>query len=117
MNKNEKLELKLPTSQWYTLDDVFNSNPQFPHRITARVRHTNAIIAGKTVEIGCILGGKGRPQKVYALTPVSKLVLDAAEAKGINLVEKAREKLILVVSMKTSTVSPVTPKAILTVMH
>lgn len=116
MNKKEKLELKLPISQWYTLEDVFNLNPQFTHKITARVRHTNAIEEGKTAEIGCILGGKGRPQKVYALTPVSKLILDAAKVKGIDLIEKAEEKLINVVSMKPFKVSHVIPKAILTVI-
>lgn len=88
-----------PTTQYFTIDELWALNPKFVE-ITLRVRLTKAIDEdGKVVEIGSIPGGKGRPKKVFAYTPVTKIVLDKAEAAGITLVDKAREKFMDVVSV------------------
>lgn len=106
MNKNiekinTKKEVKWPTTQYFTIDDLIVLNTQFV-LITLRVRLTKAIEEdGKVAEIGSIPGGKGRPKKVFAFTPVTKDVLDKAESNGINLVDKAREKFQYVVGVET----------------
>lgn len=112
MNKNiekinTKKEVKWPTTQYFTIDDLIALNTQFV-LITLRVRLTKAIEEdGKVAEIGSIPGGKGRPKKVFALTPVTKGVLDKAESNGINLVDKAREKFQYVVGVETVSPQPV----------
>jgi hypothetical protein len=81
-----KQTLNLPTTAYYTLKELFAVNPQFGGiEITIRVRHTKEIEAGRVVEIGTLTGGLGRPQSVYALTPVSKMTLDKAEANNIDI--------------------------------
>lgn len=106
MNKNiekinTKKEVKWPTTQYFTIDDLIVLNTQLV-LITLRVRLTKAIEEdGKVAEIGSIPGGKGRPKKVFAFTPVTKDVLDKAESNGINLVDKAREKFQYVVGVET----------------
>jgi hypothetical protein len=97
-----------PTVSPFTIKDLQKLNPKFVN-ITLRVRLTNAIEDEKIVEIGAVPGGKGRPQKVFSLTPVTKTVLDTATAAGINLVDNAEKKLVNVVSVtNTPQVSPVT---------
>ena len=107
MNKNKRknktnMDVNWPTTPYFTIDDLFALNPNFVP-ITLRVRLTNAIDEdGKVAEIGSIPGGKGRPKKVFAFTPVTKELLDKAESTGINLVDKAREKFINVVTVMDS---------------
>ena len=97
-NKSSQL-LNLPKTTYYTLQDVFDINPQFNDIfITVRVRHTKMIEAGKVVEIGSIPGGKGRPPKVYAVTPVTQITLAKARANNINLVDNA-DKLVNIINV------------------
>lgn len=98
-----------PSTPYFTILELHKLNPKFVN-ITLRVRLTNAIEAGKVAEIGSVPGGKGRPQKVFALTPVSKLTFEKAKQDNINLVDNY-EKLINVVSVTTSTANP-TPTAV-----
>jgi hypothetical protein len=98
-----------PTTTFFTIRELHQLNPKFKE-ITLRVRLGNSIINGKTVEIGSIPGGKGRPQKVFSLTPGTKLMLDDAEKRGINLVDRARQNLVNVVSV-SPTVAPTTTSA------
>lgn len=98
-----------PSTPYFTIAELHNLNPKFVN-ITLRVRLTNAIEAGKVAEIGSVPGGKGRPQKVFSLTPVSKLTFEKAKQDNINLVDNY-EKLINVVSVTTSTANP-TPTAV-----
>lgn len=77
-----------PTAVLFTIKELHRLNPKFVE-ITLRVRLSKAIENGKIVEIGSIPGDKGRPQKVFSLTPVSKLTLDRARAEHINLVDNA----------------------------
>lgn len=106
-------DLILPTSSYYTLQDVFNKNgDKFNNiRITMTVRHTKEIEAGRVVAIGSIPGGKGAPPKVYAKTPLIEDVLRKAEENGIQLADRVREKIVNVVSIENS--SQMTPVNIL----
>ena len=93
-----------PTTPYFTIQDLFHLNPKFVE-ITLRVRLSNAINPGGTIaEIGSIPGGLGRPQKVFAMTPVTQELLNKAKAAGINLVDNAEEKLVKVISV-TNTAS------------
>lgn len=96
-----------PTTTYFTIEDLHKLNPKFVN-ITLRVRLANAIDSGEVAEIGAVPGGKGRPKKVFSLTPVTQITLNKAKADNINLVDDA-DKLVNVVSVSTQTpaVSPV----------
>lgn len=89
----------LPNDQGFT--DLQGLNKKFIN-ITLRVRLTNAIVNGKVAEIGSIPGGKGRPLKVFAFTPITRIILDKAKAEGINPVDNA-DKLLNVISVMNNT--------------
>lgn len=92
--KKMKLVVKWPTLSYFTIDDIILCNPG-EKTITLRTKLYAAIDEeGKFAEIGTVSGVKGRPKKVYAYTPVSKTVLDKAEADGIQPVDRAREKFL-----------------------
>lgn len=96
-----------PTTTYFTIADLHKLNPKFVN-ITLRVRLANAIEESKVVEIGSVPGGKGRPQKVFSLTPVTQNTLNKAKADSINLVDNS-EKLVNVISVTPATaVNPVT---------
>lgn len=91
-----------PTTPYFTVKNLEALNPSFV-LITLRVRLSNAKDEDGTVaEIGFIPGGKGRPQKVFAMTPVTQMMLDKAEQDGIQLVENAK-KLVNVLNVTTPT--------------
>ena len=100
-----------PTSTLFSLQELHRLNSKFVE-ITLRVRLIKAIEAGKVVELGCIPGEKGRPQKVYTMTPVTQLTIDKAKAERINCVDNV-ERLIQVVSVSNRPsvpqVNPVSP--------
>jgi len=81
-NKTKQV-VNMPTTSYYTLEDLFALNTHFTAEITVRVRHTKMIESGKVVKIGVCCGEHGRPKKVYAYAPVTKLVLDKAYANNI----------------------------------
>ena len=93
-----------PTATLFTIKELHRLNPKFVE-ITLRVRLSKAIEGGKVVEIGSIPGEKGRPQKVFSLTPVTKLTLERARAESINLVDNA-DKLVQVMTVSNSAPSP-----------
>ena len=96
--------LAFPTSTYFTIQDVVQLNPQMltasKSEITIRVRLTNAIEDGKVAEIGAVPGGKGRPLKVFSLTPVTQTTLNKARQDGINLVDNA-DRLVHAISVTT----------------
>jgi hypothetical protein len=96
-----------PTTAYFTIADLHNLNPKFVN-ITLRVRLTNAIEDGKVAEIGYVTGGKGRPPKVYSLTPVQQSTLNKVREDGMNLVDND-EKLVNVINVTTPTASAPTP--------
>ena len=93
-----------PTAALFTIKELHRLNPKFVE-ITLRVRLSNAITAQRVAEIGSIPGEKGRPQKVFSLTPVTKLILERARAEHINLVDNA-DKLVQVMTVSNSSPSP-----------
>jgi len=101
---NTRRALEFPTTTYFTIRDVVQLNPQMrtvsESDITIRVRLSNAIGEGKVAEIGSVPGGKGRPQKVFSMTPVTQTTLNKAKQDGINLADGA-EKLVNVVSVTT----------------
>lgn len=86
-----------PTATLFTIKELHRLNPKFIE-ITLRVRLSKAIEGGKVAEIGSIPGEKGRPQKVFSLTPITKLTLERARAESINLVDNA-DKLVQVMTV------------------
>lgn len=103
-----------PTATLFTIKELHRLNPKFVN-ITLRVRLANAIGEGKVAEIGSIPGEKGRPQKVFSMTPVTRNTLEKARAEGINLVDNA-DKLIIISAVTvtpannpTTATAPVTP--------
>lgn len=103
-----------PTSIYFTIKELWHLNPKFIE-ITLRVRLANAIDPERlVVEIGSIPGGHGRPQKVFAMTPVTQDTLNKAKSSGINLVDNAEQKLINVVSVtKPAMVTPISVPSII----
>lgn len=115
MNKNTRknstnIVVTWPSKTLFTTNDLFESNPQYK-LITLRIRLAKAIENKMFVEVGSLANPSGRPTKVYSKTPVSKTTLDMAEKMNVQLVEKAVERLINVVSITSdTTVTPtVTP--------
>ena len=93
------LAVEWPKKPYFTIGELWALNPKFVE-ITLRVRLTKAIEEeGKVAEIGTVPSGKGRPKKIFAYTPVTSNLLDKAESDGVNLVDKAREKFVNVVSV------------------
>lgn len=93
-----------PTATLFTIKELHRLNPKFVE-ITLRVRLSKAIEGGKVVEIGSIPGEKGRPQKVFSCTPVTKLTLERARAESINLVDNA-DKLVQIMTVSNSAPAP-----------
>jgi hypothetical protein len=96
---NTKQSVTWPTTTYFTLKELHALNSAFVE-ITLRVRLSNSIKDGKVAEIGSIPGNMGRPEKIFALTPISQLVIDKAVSNKINLVDNW-QRLVNVVSVKS----------------
>lgn len=107
-----KLVMNMPNTAYYTLDELFSINTHFSAEITIRSRHKKLEESGEVAEVGNIVGGHGRPKKVYAKTPITQLLLNKIQADGINLVDNANI-LVNAVSVKNSS-TPVVKTSILT---
>lgn len=94
-NKSE-YSLNMPAMPYYSIQDIFDLNAGI--KVTVRLEHTKMVDSGKVVCIGTLTGGKGRPPKAYALTPVTKLTIDKAKADQINLIDYA-DRLINVIDV------------------
>lgn len=83
MNKTDRKNKTNLVVNWpthgghFTINELIALNPEFK-TITLRVRVDNAKKEGNVVEIGSKNMGKGRPQLVLAMAPVSKELLDKA---------------------------------------
>ena len=85
--KNKK-QLILPSTQTFTIKELFAVNPT-EKEITTRVRFSDSEEkeSGKIIEFGALSGGKGRPEKVFAFTPITKIMLAKAKFEKINLAD------------------------------
>ena len=103
-----------PTAALFTIKELHRLNPKFVE-ITLRVRLSKAIEGAQVAEIGCIPGEKGRPQKVFSMTPITQATFDKAFKEGISPVDNYKS-LISMVSVNTQhatpTVNPVAPSAV-----
>ena len=107
-NRKNRTDLTVnwPSSnEYFTVKDLFQLNPQFI-KITLRVRLRKAIEEQRTVAvIGTMMGSKGRPSLVYAMTPVSQeLVESARQNKQMSIV--GENELVKVLEI-TPTADPV----------
>lgn len=92
--KSSLPEVVWPTTKLYfSIEELNRENPAFKKRITLRVRLTQAIQNNIAMEIGTLPSEIGRPYKLFALCPVSELVLQQAEADGVTLTDRVREKI------------------------
>ena len=62
--------------------------------ITLRVRLKNSAEKGQVVELGTKNLGKGRPQSVYAVAPVSQEIMESAKAFGVMFHESLTVKVV-----------------------
>jgi hypothetical protein len=102
------LTVQFPKTAFFTIEDLLALNAEFIP-ITLRVRMNNFREDGTVAEIGYLPGGKGRPKKVFCLTPVTKITLEKARQQNVTLIDNA-EKLVNVISVTTNqpqTSSPV----------
>lgn len=88
-----KKQLILPTTQTFVLKDIFTLNPS-EKEITARVKFTRIKESGKVTELGCRSGGMGRPTKVFAFTPITKIMIAKAKSEKINLADGVESSII-----------------------
>jgi hypothetical protein len=97
---NTKQSVAWPTSTYFTIKQLASENSEFIE-ITLRVRLTNEIESGRIAEIGSRPGGKGRPEKVFAFTPITQTTLNKARTDKINLVDNA-DRLVNIVAVSPS---------------
>ncbi len=120
MNKTTRKNKTNQTITWPANDGYFTirelvaanqhmlTNAPKPSDITIRVRLQKAITEQNLVaEIGAKTGGKGRPEKVFAMRPVLKSVLDMAIKNGIQPL--AESKLIPVMEITQQTITTTAP--------
>lgn len=69
-------------SGFFTIKQLLAANSHF-REITLRSRIDAAKTANQISAIGCIHNGKGRPQLAFAMTPVSKEILESARQAGV----------------------------------
>jgi hypothetical protein len=96
-----------PTTPYFTIAELHKLNPKFIN-ITLRVQLMNFIEDGVVAELGSMPGGKGRPQKVFSLTPVTQITIARARQNGVNLVDNA-DKLINIINVTKSVMPSITP--------
>lgn len=87
-----KLTINWPSS-YFTYDQLFAGNSHFVP-ITLRVRLKNASEKGVVLELGTKNLGKGRPQSVYAVVPVSPETMEAAKDFGVMFHESLTVKVV-----------------------
>jgi hypothetical protein len=101
VRKNKtNLSVTWPTTPFFTIEELHRLNPKFIN-ITLRVRLASCIEEGIIAEIGSVPGGKGRPKKVFCLTPVTKITLERAVKEDVTLIDNA-EKLVPVLSVTSN---------------
>ena len=109
---NTRHALVFPTSAYFTIRDVVKLNQAMltasKSDITIRVRLLKAIEDGKIAEIGSLPGGKGRPNKVFVMTPVTQLVINRVKADKINPVDNV-DRLVHAVSVSNPSSQPTLP--------
>lgn len=87
-NRKNKTNLTIKwVKGFFTIKDLHAANSNFIE-ITLRSRLNSAKKENQVAEIGCFHKNKGRPELVFATTPVSKDVLDSARKAGVMFNEQ-----------------------------
>lgn len=94
-----------PTATLFTIKELHRLNPKFVE-ITLRVRLSKAIEDRKIAEVGSIPCEKGRPRKVFAMTPVTQATFDMALKDGISPVDNYKSLINIVSAMTSSKLKP-----------
>ncbi len=101
---NTNQNMAWPTTPFFTIEDLLNLNAHMKP-ITVRVRFKNDFVDSKqVVEIGQLSGDKGRPKKVFCMTPVTKIILEQAKKMDVQLIDSP-ERLFNVVAVSTPPVA------------
>jgi hypothetical protein len=93
------------SSEYFTIQSLNKNNSSFKE-ITLRVRLNKEISNGKVQLIGTLKGVHGRPENVYALTPVSKELMEKAKTNGVVFVDGVPQNIVPVVSVNSGTTQP-----------
>lgn len=107
------LVVKWPTTPYFTIKELLKVNSDFKE-ITLRVRLTKFIETNEVVEIGNKSGAQGRPEKVFAKTPVSDSILKEADSNHIVLKDRSKIQKQLT-NVVTNVVSNSIPSTVTTV--
>jgi type III secretion system FlhB-like substrate exporter len=108
---------KLPKSvnwilnDYFTIESLQSVNPDWVN-ITLRVRLKKELDENKIAVIGNKMGGKGRPQLVFAVVPVSKDIITKAKDDGVVLIDDT--KLVMVMKVQSQTNVPSKPSPAVT---
>lgn len=78
----------------FTIQELIQKNPTIK-TITLRDKLNKDINRGKVSDLGVIPGNQGRPQKVFSMSPVTKIVVDLAESKGIVVHDSIKDSIIM----------------------
>jgi hypothetical protein len=78
------INVSYPTDKYFTIAELINSNVDCK-AITLRVRLKKMVESGEVVELGTKHMPKGRPVLIFAKSPVSQTVLDAAKKDEVTL--------------------------------
>ena len=80
--KNKTNQVVNWLNNFFTIKDLHAANPSFIE-ITLRSRIDHAIKDNTIAKIGSIHNGKGRPKLIFAMTPVTKEMLEEARQYGV----------------------------------
>ena len=87
MRKNNRNQTVKYPSNFFTTSELLGENPDFVE-ITLRVRLQQMVSSNELAEIGVSHNGRGRPNKVYAVSPIDPRVVGMAKEAGIMLHEQ-----------------------------
>lgn len=96
------LTITWPSAEIFTIKDMFAANSHFIE-ITLRVRLKNELENGKIKEIGIRQNGKGRPENVYAMAPVTAEVIAKAKESMVLLHTEYKSMKVMDVNASTQT--------------
>jgi len=95
MNKEKsmlktKQDITIPGQPCFTIKQLLGANSD-KVEITLRVKFRSLIEKGEYVELGTLPAVKGRPEKIYCSSPVTKQILEDARKKDASLLHESPE--------------------------
>ena len=105
--KNKTNQVVKWPAGYFTIKQLNEQNVDFVN-ITLRVRLNKAIEDKKVVELGVMQASKGRPNLVFACSPVDASVIESARTNGIILLESFNSVKVTTISGQPQT-TPTTP--------